>query len=221
VADLAHLQSRGFALIIASLFHHWAGDLCVMAGVVDAAQNLSREHDFRYLAAMASMLRGVVSLHAGAGAEALRSIEAGYAAWEATETTLLRSYYCSVLAEGHEAVGDRERARALLDQGLHHADQTNERLYEAEIWRRRAAFQRADGDRRGAEADLRTALEVAKRQGAKMWELRAARDLARVWAEQGERQKAHDLLAPVYDRFTEGFDTADLKAARALLDQLA
>ena len=220
-AGLAHLQSRGFALIIASFFHDWAGDRSAMAKSLAAAQSLSREHDFRYLAAIASMLQALLAIRAGAGTEALRAVEAGYAAWEATEASLLRSYYCSVLAEGREAVGDREGARALLDQGLRHADQAKERLYEAEIWRRRAALRRGDGDRRGAEADLRTALQVARRQDAKLWELRAAHDLARLWTGHGRRAQACDLLAPVYDWFTEGFETADLRDAKALLDELA
>jgi hypothetical protein len=69
-------------------------------------------------------------------------------------------------------------------------------------------------------ACFRRAMEIACEQQAKLWELRAATSLARLWAEQGERQKTHDLLAPVYDWFTEGFDTADLKGAKALLDQL-
>jgi predicted ATPase len=72
-----------------------------------------------------------------------------------------------------------------------------------------------------AEACLRCAIELARRQSARAFELRAANDLARLWAERGERQQAIDLLAPVYGCFTEGFDTADLKDAKALLDQLA
>jgi predicted ATPase len=73
---------------------------------------------------------------------------------------------------------------------------------------------------RQVEACFCRALEVAREQQAKLWELRAATSLARLWAEQGERQRARDLLAPIYGWFTEGFDTADLKDAKALLDEL-
>jgi predicted ATPase len=167
------------------------------------------------------MLQGLVSVHAGAGPGALRVAEAGYAAWEATESRLMRSYFCSVLAEAHAALGDREKAITLLDRGLLHVDRANERIYESDLWRRRAALLRDGGDRRGAEANLFTALEIARRQDARMWELRAATGLARLWAEQDERQKANDLLRPIYAWFTEGFDTIDLKDAKALLDELA
>jgi predicted ATPase len=81
-------------------------------------------------------------------------------------------------------------------------------------------LQEADGDSCSAAADLEAALEVARRQGAKMWELRAGSSLARLLAEQGERQKAYDLLAPIYSWFTEGFDTQDLKEAKVLLNRL-
>jgi class 3 adenylate cyclase/tetratricopeptide (TPR) repeat protein len=219
-ANIAHLHSRSFSLIIASFFHHLNVDLKSMSAALNAVEELSREHGFRYMTSMASMLQGLVSVHAGAGPEALRVAEAGYAAWEATESRLMRSYFCSVLAEAHAALGDREKAITLLDRGLRHVDRTNERIYESDLWRRRAALLRDGGDRRGAEANLFTALEVARRQDARMWELRAATSLARLWAEQDERHKANDLLTPIYAWFTEGFDTADLKDAKALLDEL-
>lgn len=105
--------------------------------------------------------------------------EAGYAACEATEARLL-PYYCSILAAARAALGNREEALAILDRGLCHVKRANERIYEAEMWRRRAALLQWGDDHRGAEGNLRTALEVAGRQGAKMWELRAAHDLARI-----------------------------------------
>jgi predicted ATPase len=74
---------------------------------------------------------------------------------------------------------------------------------------------------KNAEASFRASLDIAQKQGAKSWELRAATSLARLWRDQGRRTEGHDLLAPVYGWFTEGFDTADLKDAKALLDELA
>jgi len=90
----------------------------------------------------------------------------------------------------------------------------------AETLRLRGALIAQTGDRTGAEASYREALALAQQQSAKLWELRAATSLARLWGEQGRRGEARDLLAPVYGSFTEGFDTADLKEAKQLLDEL-
>ncbi len=99
--------------------------------------------------------------------------------------------------------------------------QSGERWPEAEIHRLKGELMLSmEGADAGAERCFRRSIEVARGQQARSPELRAATSLARLWAEQGERQKAYDLLAPVYDWFTEGFDTADLKDAEALLDEL-
>jgi predicted ATPase len=100
---------------------------------------------------------------------------------------------------------------------------TNERFYEAEICRVKGELLLQHGgpdDAAGAETCFRQALDIAEAQSAKSWELRAATSLARLLSEQGRRAEAYDLVAPIYGWFTEGFDTADLKEARALLDEL-
>jgi predicted ATPase len=101
--------------------------------------------------------------------------------------------------------------------------ETGEGLWEAEIHRLKGELllHRCSEGQGRAEASFRKALNAARRQDSRSLQLRAATSLARLWAGQGERQKAHDLLAPIYGWFTEGFDTADLKDAKALLDELA
>jgi predicted ATPase len=100
---------------------------------------------------------------------------------------------------------------------------TSERMGEADLHRLKGELllTRTPADLARAEASFLDALEVARRQSAKLWELRAARSLARLWQGQGRKQEARDLLAPVYDWFTEGFDTRDLKEAKVLLEELA
>lgn len=134
-----------------------------------------------------------------------------------------QTYYDILIPDAHLRLGQVEAAMAAAREGLTRAERRGERLRVAELHRLRAACHLAgSGDDRGAaEAALQAALTVARQQGARMWELRASCDLARLWAEQGERQKAHELLAPVYGWFTEGFDTPDLKAAKVLLDELS
>jgi predicted ATPase len=111
---------------------------------------------------------------------------------------------------------------AALAEALAVLDTTELRYYAAELYRLKGALllQQAVPDAAQAEACFQQALDVARQQQAKSWELRAATSLARLWQSQGKRQEAYDLLAPVYHWFTEGFDTADLQEAKTLLDQL-
>jgi predicted ATPase len=112
-----------------------------------------------------------------------------------------------------------ERLNCLAEAGKI-IERTNERYNESELHRLRGDLLNATGDRAAAERNYHQALEVAKRQRAKLWELRTAASLARLWDDQGKRAEARDLLAPIYGWFTEGFDTPVLKDAKALLDQL-
>jgi predicted ATPase len=109
-----------------------------------------------------------------------------------------------------------------IGEALTAVETTKERLYEAEVHRTAGeiALSSPEPDAPKAEAYFERALAVARAQQAKSWELRAAASMARLWRDQGKRQQAHDLLAPVYGWFTEGFDTLDLKDAKALLEQL-
>jgi predicted ATPase len=106
---------------------------------------------------------------------------------------------------------------------LARVEETEERWYEAELHRLRAKVLLGTGLKAAAneaEASFRQAIAVARAQGAKAWELRAATNLARMWTAQGKRDEARDLLTPLYGWFSEGFDTADLKDARALVEEL-
>ena len=110
----------------------------------------------------------------------------------------------------------------MLAEALAVMDTTEVRYYAAELYRLKGALllQQAVPDAAQAEACFHQALAIARQQQAKSWELRAATSLARLWQQQGKRAEAHDLLAPIYRWFTEGFDTADLQEAKALLDEL-
>jgi predicted ATPase len=138
-------------------------------------------------------------------------------------TVLLNSYFLMLLADAWLRLGRPDDALAAIKEGLVRAEATGERFCTAELHRlrARACLARDAHDVRGAEAALDAALADARRQSSRLFELRAACDLARVWADRGERRNAHDLLAPVYGWFTEGFKTADLKDAQALLGELA
>ena len=125
-------------------------------------------------------------------------------------------------------LGDVSRAAGQWQAALDHfararrlAEETEERWFQAETVRLTGEVLLAIGDRAGAEASYREAIAIAQLQSAKRWELCAAMSLARLWCDQGKPAEARELLAPVYGWFTEGFDTADLKETKALLDRLA
>ena len=132
-------------------------------------------------------------------------------------------YYLGLLATACLRARQHAEALSLLAEGLHRVDRTGERWFEAELYRIKAEVLLRAPEANPAEAEtcLRKAMAVAQKQGARLWELRAATSLAQVWRDQGKRAEAYELLAPVYDWFTDGFDTADLKDAKALLAELA
>ena len=145
------------------------------------------------------------------------------AALEALRWGLLLPVKLGQLAEACSRAGNSQEAKGALDRARAVMRDTGQRLAESELHRIEGGLLLVGGsvDQTRAEACYRRAIEVARRQEAMSWELRAATSLARLWRDQGKRQEAHNLLAPVYDWFTEGFDTPDLKEAKALLDELS
>jgi predicted ATPase len=126
-----------------------------------------------------------------------------------------------VLAQLYEKAGQPEEGLHQLAEAARLVEATQERWAEAEMHRLRGTLLLSLSKHAEAENSYRQALSVAQRQSAKFWELRASTSLARLWCDQGKREEARELLAPVYGWFTEGFDTRDLKDAKALLDELA
>jgi len=124
------------------------------------------------------------------------------------------------LAEAHSWAGQSAEALGVLAEALAFVGRTGERLFEAELHRLRGALLVQEGDTAEGEASLQRAIEVARRQEAKPFELRATVQLCRLWMAQGRRQEAAGMVAPLYAWFTEGLDTPDLREAKALLEEL-
>jgi predicted ATPase len=150
-------------------------------------------------------------------------LRAGLDAYRVIGSRLEATQWLGVLAEACLAAGRIEEGLSAVRDALAEVEETEARYYEAEISRLEGELLLASEapDESRAEGSFRNAIAIARGQEAKSWELRAATSLARLLARQGKREEAHALLAPVYDWFTEGFDTADLAAAKALLEQLA
>jgi predicted ATPase len=155
--------------------------------------------------------------------EGLAQIRQGLSAYRATGAALGVPYLCTVLADVSAHLGHTEEGLQALAEAHALVEQHEERWWEAELYRLRGVLllRQTETPQEEAEACLQRALDVARRQEAKALELRAAMSLSRLWLQQGKRQEAHSMLAPVYGWFTEGFDTADLQEAKALLDELA
>ncbi len=168
-------------------------------------------------------LEGFMMGLTGRSSDAVKMITSGYAAFRSTGTTLLTPTFLSRLAGAYADIGQFDGASRCIDEAFTAVETTEERWWESEIHRMAGEIEQQSPKRSEAKAQVcfERALEVARSQQARSWELRAATSLARLWREQGRRAEAHDLLAPVYSWFTEGFDTLDLKEAKALLDELA
>jgi class 3 adenylate cyclase/tetratricopeptide (TPR) repeat protein len=218
----AHIHSRAHGFVASAVAWHVGGHGARQLELARAARALSEEQGFEYLLAFATMLEASAVVRTGGDAAAARDlVERGFAAWEATGTVLLRPLHLTMLAEIHFAGGDDERAVREVAEALTVAERLRECWLLPEIHRLAAKLALRRRDPAEAERSLRQALAAARATEARLFELRAARDLARLWAERGERRKALDHLAPVHAWFTEGFDTPDLIEAKALLDSLA
>jgi class 3 adenylate cyclase/predicted ATPase len=172
--------------------------------------------------ALGMILEGWLLLLAGNALDAVQLITSGISAYRSTGGRLNLPYHLSVFAKAYADVGELDRACQYINEALTVAEATKERLYDAEIQRTAGeiALMSPEPGTTKAEAYFDRALVIAQSQKAKSLELRAAISLARLWRDQGKRQQARDLLAPVYGWFTEGFDTLDLKQARTMLDEL-
>jgi predicted ATPase len=212
----------GLALDYAAMFRQFARERNAAQALAAEAVELCRTRHFAYYLAWARMIYGWSLAGDGRVDDSLHELRAGLDDFEATGAGLRRSYYWSLLAEVEARAGRSGDGLGLLDDAIALVERTGERWHEAELHRLKGQLVlQTRPNRDEAETCFQRALAIARRQAARAPELQAALDLARLWAEGGKRQKALDLLAPVYDRFTEGFDTSDLIEAKALLDELA
>jgi tetratricopeptide (TPR) repeat protein len=183
-----------------------------------SALERAQKHNIPNPVARARCALGVVRMHCGNPAEAVDLISQGIAGWRAIGTRMGISTWTMYLAEAQHYAGALDDALVTIQHALEvHPDELVDR---PEIFRVRGELLLKKGQTELAEASFREALKLAQKMTAKAWELRSAMSLARLLAKKGSRHAARDLLAPVYDWFSEGFDTADLQDAKVLLSEL-
>ena len=219
--ELGHPFTLAQTLADTMYLHPLRGEVGRTREAAEETISCADEYGFPYWSSIATIHLGWALAMGDGGETGLERMGAGLAAYRRTGATLALPWFLGMLAEAQRSAGRCEAAAQTLDDALAMVERTSERFYGAELHRLRGLLLAEQGADEDAETHLTRALSIAHEQQARGWSLRAATSLAQLWVEQGRRIEAHDLLTPVYGWFTEGFGTADLKEAKALLDQLA
>lgn len=238
--ELAEPLSLAHALLFASILYQLLREEGLAQEHTDAAFTLSSEHGLAMYQTMATIMQGWVLLKRGRHEEAITRMRQGLEALQATGTELVRPHFLGLLAEALGKNGQVAEGLRILEEALDAAQSSGERYYQAELYRLKGELllmpaagrgaPRATADKKAAvepevpafaeaEGCFSQSIKIARQQKAKSWELRAAMSLARLHQSRGEREKARGLLAQIYGTFDEGFGTADLREAKALLDE--
>jgi predicted ATPase len=217
-----HPPSLAFAETFAARLAQYRRDAAAMQAHADTVTALAVTHGLEPSVGHGRLLRGWALAMQGHVATGMVHIQQGLAAVQETGPKMYRPYWLSLLAEAYGQAGQPEAGLEPLAEALALVAETDERWWEAELYRLQGTLrlQLPSPDIPQVEACFRQALAVARGQQAKALELRAALHLSRLWQQQGKRTEAYALLAPIYHWFTEGFDTADLQDAKALLELL-
>jgi predicted ATPase len=218
-----HPFDLGFALSRAGSVFDYSGEFERITKCAEELERVGREHSLPALFAfMAPVGYGYALIRKGEFSEGVAKLKAGLAIWDASGGKVWSPAGKALLAEGMAMNGDLDNALQLIDEQIEQIERPGweERQCYAEILRIKGRILTLKDDPEGAEKNYLASLDCARDQQTKSWELRTSTSLARLWQSQGKNKEAHDLLAPVYDWFTEGFDTKDLKEAKALLEGL-
>ena len=221
-------SSLALALSHTGLLHQLRRDATLTRQYAEAAISLAAEQGMPIWLAWGTILRGSALTQQGSVEEGIAQIREGLAGYRATGAEMGYSYFLALLADGYRQAGETDAGLGVVDEAMEMVSRSGEHCYEAELYRVKGLLLGASSDRSGdaaraeeAEACFHQAIAVARRSGARSFELRAVLSLARLWQCQGKAADARRVLAEVYGSFAEGFDTADLREAKALLDALA
>jgi predicted ATPase len=217
---VAHPYSVALGLMFDAVVHLLCGRSAQALDSVETCLDIANEHGFPYWLAFMRIIKGWALVDQDRMDDGVAELTEGLARYREIEGRLYWPMAYRALAEGHAKQGQAEQALEAINQALAAADETEERWFEAELHRFRGDVLAAARQSAEAEAAYSRALGLAREQGARSWELRAATSLARLWREQGKLAEASALLTPIYAEFTEGHDTNDLQQAKALLDEL-
>ncbi|MGC2204227.1 MAG: AAA family ATPase, partial [Stellaceae bacterium] len=217
---LAHAPSLAASLAMDARLLSLVGDNASLDERADQLIGVAAEQSFPLYGALGTIYRGWSKVLGGDIAEGISLLRSGSSAYSATGADTRISFHIGLLAKACEIAGQVEEASSLLNHALQIAERIGERWLTAELYRHKGQLLLRQGHPEAAEEFYRKALALAEEQEAKLWQLRAAVSLAQLDRDCGRHHEARNLLAPVYGWFAEGFDTKDLKGAKALLDEL-
>jgi predicted ATPase len=221
--ELLHPYTQTWALIFGAWFHHLRREEHAIPELAEAIFALSRNQEFGYWQSMGTIWRGWALVEQGQKEEGIAQIRQCLAAFIQLNVRVMRPTAYGLLAEAHGKAGQAKDGLTILDEGLGLVHQTGERHCEADLYRLKGELLLTlpVAHQAEAEACFQQAIDLARRQGAKSLELRAVLSLSRLYHQQGKNEDAHRILAKIYGWFTEGFDTADLREAKALLEVIS
>ena len=220
--DLGHPFSLADVLCYAGcMFNAMRRDTLALKAAAEEMMRLSREKGFAGWLDSGTCYRGEAVAMLGNYEEGIMQMRQSMADSRSKGLLCNLARTLGALAEAQAKAGHPEQGLTTLDEALALVEETDERLWEAEIYRLRGELLLMQGDDTEAEISLKKAIGVARRQSAKLWELRATTVLARLWQKQGKVDEAGQMLGEIYGWFSEGFDTPDLREARALLEEFA
>ncbi|MDQ3248729.1 MAG: AAA family ATPase, partial [Chloroflexota bacterium] len=218
--ELAHPYSQVVALTYAAAHSQFSGDAAACRTQAEAAITLATQHGFTLWLAMVAFLRGWALTQQGEMPTGLAEMQQFLTLYRRTGAELGAAYYVALLADAQGRAGQPELALTTIGEAFSLLEKTEDRWCEAELYRLHGELLRQTGDDASAETAFERALDVAQAQQARLWQLRAAVSLGRLWQAQGKTADAHTHLSEIYAWFKEGFDTPDLVAAKALLSRL-
>jgi class 3 adenylate cyclase/predicted ATPase len=222
--EIGQAATLMFALFWASWHHMLYGHYAEAQSLLDELAALAGEKDASlFWKATEIAFRGALFAETGNASEAVRAITSGMTSLRSTGATLYEPWHLWHLAVAYAELGQHDDAQRCIDDAIDKVERSKEKWCEAEVHRiaGEIALKSLAADTEKAEKHFERAVSVARQRQMKSFELRAAMSMARLWRDQGKPQQARELLAPVYGWFTEGFDTLDLKEAKALLEELA
>src|SRR6516225_3145998 len=221
--EIGHSATLMYVLNFSAWTHIHCGNYAAATALIDEFAALKDQTGSLFWAAWGMMQRGCVLALTDKVSDPVQTITSGVTAMRSTGTTMWMPLWLSYLARANAEIGQFDAATRCIGETMTAVETAKERWCEAEAHRvaGEIALLSPEQDAAKAEAYFNHAFAAARAQEAKSWELRAAMSMARLWRQQGKRDEARDLLVPVYGWFTEGFDTRDLKEAKALLDALS